>query len=58
VVTDPDETGIFEITVEAEDQEAALEAIWDAVAATGADEHVVFAEHAEIPEHWRERTAR
>lgn len=57
-VTEPDETGFFEITVEADEQEVALERIWDAIAATGADDHVVFAEHADIPEHWRERTAR
>jgi nitrate reductase NapAB chaperone NapD len=57
-VTEPDENGIFDIVVEADDQEVALEQIWDAVAATGADDHVVFAEHADIPEHWRERTAR
>jgi hypothetical protein len=56
-LTPPDETGIFEVTVEADDFEGALEQIWNGVAAAGADDHVVFAEHPDIPEHWRDRTA-
>jgi hypothetical protein len=57
-VGEPDDAGIFEITLEAQDVEEALEQVWDAVAATGADDDVVFAEHADIPDHWRERIAR
>jgi hypothetical protein len=54
-VGEPDETGVFEIAVEADDEEQALEQIWDAVAASGTDDHIVFLEHPELPEHWRER---
>ena len=54
----PDETGVFEIAIEATDQEEALTRIWDAVAASGTDDHVVFLEHPQLPEHWREHSAR
>jgi hypothetical protein len=54
-VTEPDADGTFEIAVEAPSREAALKAVWDAVAASGADEHIVFAEHPDVPEHWRVR---
>jgi hypothetical protein len=53
-----DELGFFDITVEAPSFEAALGVVWDAIAAAGADDVVRFAEHPEIPEHWRHRTAR
>jgi hypothetical protein len=52
----PDETGAFEIELEADDQERALQRIWDAVAASGTDDHIVFLEHPDLPEHWRERS--
>jgi len=48
-----DETGVFEIALEAGDEEQALQRIWDAVAASGTDDHVVFLEHPDLPEHWR-----
>jgi hypothetical protein len=32
--------------------------VWDAVAASGTDDHVVFLEHPELPEHWRSRSGR
>jgi len=54
-VEPPDELGVFEVVLEAADQEAALRRVWDAVAAAGADEHVVFMEHPGLPEHWRAR---
>ena len=53
----PDETGLFTSALEAEDREQALERVWDAVAAAGADDHVAFAEHPELPGHWRHRAA-
>ncbi len=53
VVTEPDDIGVFEITVEAEDREEALQIVWDAVAASGTDDHIVFLEHPDLPEHWR-----
>jgi hypothetical protein len=56
--TEPDGTGAFEVAVDAEDQEAALTRVWDAIAAAGADDHVAFLEHADLPEHWRARASR
>jgi hypothetical protein len=52
--TDPDETGIFDVTVEAETIDDALLAAWNALAASGADDHILFIEHPNIPEHWRQ----
>ena len=54
-ITEPDELGFFEIALEAGDQEAALETVWNAMAAAGADDHIFIAEHPDLPEHWRER---
>ena len=52
-VTEPDEVGVFEIHLEAGDKEQALQRVWDAVAASGTDDHIVFFEHPDLPEHWR-----
>jgi len=52
-VTEPDDLGVFEIALDADDQDDALTRVWDAVAASGTDDHVVFLEHPELPEHWR-----
>jgi hypothetical protein len=57
-IGEPDELGIFEVTLDADDREAALQRVWDAVAAAGADDHVVFMEHPELPEHWRRFSGR
>jgi hypothetical protein len=54
----PDDLGAFEITLEADDLEGALRTVWDAVAASGTDDHLVFLEHPELPEHWRPRSGR
>jgi hypothetical protein len=53
-VGDADEVGVFEIAVDADDEERALQRIWDAVAASGTDDHLVFLEHPDLPEHWRQ----
>jgi hypothetical protein len=53
-----DDTGAFEITLDADDQDAALQRIWDAVAASGTDDHLVFLEHPALPDHWRHRSGR
>jgi hypothetical protein len=55
-VGEPDELGVFEVALEAEDQEAALQRVWDAVSASGTDDHILFMEHPELPEHWRRRS--
>ena len=54
--TAPDDVGVFEIRVEADDKEQALGRIWDAVALSGTDDHIVFLEHPDLPEHWRARS--
>ena len=54
----PDDLGVFEISLEADDLEQALQRVWDAVADSGSDDHVVFLEHPELPEHWRARSGR
>jgi hypothetical protein len=48
-----DDVGVFDIVIEAGDLEEALGRIWDAVAASGTDDHLVFLEHPELPSHWR-----
>jgi hypothetical protein len=57
-VTEPDEVGAFEVVVDAKDQEAALTSVWDAVAASGTDDHIVFLEHPDLPQHWRHLSRR
>ena len=54
---EPDKTEVFEIALDAEDREQALERVWDAVASSGTDDHIVFLEHPELPERWRARSA-
>ena len=51
--TDPDETGTFEVGVEADTLDDALLAAWNALAASGAEDHILFIEHPSLPEHWR-----
>jgi hypothetical protein len=36
------ETGVFEVRLEARSQEEALHTVWNAIAQTGCDDHVVF----------------
>ena len=55
-VSEPDQVGVFTIMLEAADQEAALTRVWDAVAASGTDDHIVFLEHPDLPGHWRHRS--
>jgi hypothetical protein len=55
-VGEPDDVGVFDVEVEADSIEDALQEVWDAVAASGTDDHLVFLEHPDLPEHWRERS--
>jgi hypothetical protein len=32
--------------------------VWDAVAASGTDDHIVFLEHPDLPQHWRRVSGR
>jgi hypothetical protein len=52
----PDDVGVFDVTLEAADLEDALLRVGDAVAASGTDDHIVFLEHPELPEHLRRRS--
>jgi hypothetical protein len=54
-VSVPDDVGVFEVTLDADSQEDALQRVWDGVAAAGADDHIAFLEHPALPEHWRHR---
>jgi hypothetical protein len=51
------ETGVFDVSLEAASREEALTAVWNALAAAGADDEIVFLEHPDIPGHWRSRPA-
>jgi hypothetical protein len=55
-ISEPDDVGVFEIELEADDPEDALLRVWNAVAASGTDDHIVFLEHPNLPEHWREHS--
>jgi hypothetical protein len=55
-VTEPDELGVFEIELDAEDREDSLMQVWNAVAASGTDDHILFLEHPDLPEHWRAKS--
>jgi hypothetical protein len=55
-IGEPDDGGVFEIALDADDQEQALQRVWDAVASSGTDDHLVFLEHPDLPEHWRSRS--
>jgi hypothetical protein len=55
-ISEPDETGAFEVVLDAEDRERALERVWDAVAASATDDHIAFLEHPDLPDHWRSRS--
>ncbi len=57
-ISEPDELGVFEVALDADQEEQALQRVWDAIAASGTDDHIVFLEHPELPEHWRHRSRR
>jgi hypothetical protein len=52
-IGEPDELGVFEVVLDAEDQEHALQRVLDGLVASGTDDHIVFLEHPQLPEHWR-----
>jgi hypothetical protein len=55
-IGEADETGAFELSLEAGDKEDALTRVWNAIAASGTDDHIVFFEHPDLPEHWRSKS--
>lgn len=52
----PDDTGTFAAHIEADSFEEALDLAWNAMASAGADDHIVFLEHPDMPDHWRWQT--
>lgn len=54
-IGEPDEGGTFDLTLVADSQDDALQRVWDGVAKAGADDHIAFAEHPSLPDHWRRR---
>jgi hypothetical protein len=55
-VGQPDtDTGVFDVTLDSASREEALNHVWNALAAAGADDEILFLEHPDIPEHWRSR---
>ena len=51
-VSGPDDDGIIEVHLEAPDFEEALHLVWNGIATAGCDDHIAFAEHPDVPEHW------
>ena len=47
-VGEPDDVGVFEVVLEADDREDALSRVWDAVAASGTDD-IVFLDAPSCP---------
>ena len=54
----PDDVGVFEVEIDAPDRESALRLVWDSVAASGTDDHLLFLEHSDLPGHWRRHAGR
>ena len=44
-ITEPDDVGVFEITLDADSQVQALERVFDALGASGTEEHIEILEH-------------
>ena len=45
-LTEPDDAGVFEATIDSRDEDSALLHVHNAIAAAGADDHIGLAEHA------------
>jgi hypothetical protein len=57
--TQPDETtGVFEIEIEADDLDGAMQRVWNAVAASATIDNIVFLEQPDMPEQWRHLAGR
>jgi hypothetical protein len=54
-VSHVDAEGVFEVLVAADSLDSAVERVRGAVAAAGADDHLRFAEHPDLPRHWQRR---
>lgn len=57
-VDEPDpESGVFDVILDSESRDEALNHVWNALAAAGSDDEILFLEHPDVPEHWRSRPA-
>jgi hypothetical protein len=56
--TEPDGDGTFEVKIDCESQEKALQHVWNAMAACGGDDHLVIMEHPDVHHHWEHRAER
>jgi hypothetical protein len=50
------ETGVFDVSLDADSRENALAHVWNALAGAGVDDEILFLEHPDVPEHWRSRS--
>lgn len=57
-ISPSDDIGVFDVVLDAKDLEDALGRVWDAVAASGTDDHIAFLEHPDLPEYWRPKSRR
>lgn len=57
-IGEPDEVGVFQVSLEADDHEDAVRRVRDAVAASGTDDHLLFLEHPNVPAAARDRGPR
>jgi nitrate reductase NapAB chaperone NapD len=44
-ISQPDDDGVFDIVLDAEDEDQALERVFDAIGASGTDDHLTILEH-------------
>jgi|GEM_PF-4213405 len=51
-VTDPDESGVFQIELEADDLESAITHAWNSVGGSGTGDHVFLLQTDDLPQSW------
>jgi len=51
-VSEPDESGVFQIALESEDLDEALTHAWNSVGGSGTGDHVFLLKTDELPENW------
>ncbi|MEA2156701.1 MAG: hypothetical protein QOE11_2841 [Solirubrobacteraceae bacterium] len=56
--TNPDEVGVFEIYLEADDLDEARQRALNAVDAAGSGDHVMLLETDDLPEQWHTRSGK
>ena len=57
-LTEPDDEGVFDIFLDADSEAQALERVFDAIGASGTEDHLAILEHPDLPEHVRSRSRR